>query len=552
MFKKILKIFGIIIVAGVVIFLASRILVPKVYMLYLKTTSCRGIVASDIRVKVYDANGQAISKEELTPKFYDTGATTGVFSLDKDYNPAICGIASIEDGQITLSQPVPQPLILQFFPKVEGFGQVRVFADNGGSGYTLSSGTIDLPLEAVRSRILKVEEVLRKYPVNIFRKETMDYYASAKNHLQKALTSSAPDSKEIYLALHDALWAGEGVTLDAAKSDIERNGRRPFLFGGFLSPEFEKWGEKEKSAFSSLFNFATLKTFYLRGYEQEEGQPQPQQTEAQLAWLKEKNIPAKGHPLVYMVAPNIPSWLKGGGEEIFEAMRTRILREVGKFKGQIKVWDTINEASNPNWGTQKDMVELTRLANNTTKEADPQAVRVVNINNPTGNLVGVPMFSKFVKENKLQTAFQYMKEVQKAGIDYDITGIQIYYDSLDLMEYSRLLDRYAALGKPIHISEVGVSSAPGVDKQSQYFQNASANAALGQWHGPWSEKIQADWIEQFYTMAYAKPYIKAITWLDLSDDFWPYAGLLHRDGTPKEGYTRLKNLLQSWGFASSQ
>jgi endo-1,4-beta-xylanase len=100
------------------------------------------------------------------------------------------------------------------------------------------------------------------------------------------------------------------------------------------------------------------------------------------------------------------------------------------------------------------------------------------------------------------------------------------------------------LGKPIHITELGVSSATGIDEQS-YLKDAQ-----GLWHAPWSQTIQADWIEQFYTICYSKSAIEAISWWDFTDAgcFWPFGGLLDRNMQPKEAFYRLKNLLAQWRY----
>jgi GH35 family endo-1,4-beta-xylanase len=111
-----------------------------------------------------------------------------------------------------------------------------------------------------------------------------------------------------------------------------------------------------------------------------------------------------------------------------------------------------------------------------------------------------------------------------------------------MFEINRQLDRYSKLGKPIHITELGVSSATTRDEKSYL------KAPEGLWHAPWSEKVQADWVEQFYTLCYSKPYIQAITWWDFADrgNFWPHGGLLQADMTPKEAYHRLANLIKEW------
>jgi hypothetical protein len=65
------------------------------------------------------------------------------------------------------------------------------------------------------------------------------------------------------------------------------------------------------------------------------------------------------------------------------------------------------------------------------------------------------------------------------------------------------------------------------------------------WHEMgWSERLQADWLEDFYIVSYSRPEVEAVTWWSLSDtlSFIPSGGLVHADGTPKEGVYRLQEL----------
>jgi GH35 family endo-1,4-beta-xylanase len=136
-----------------------------------------------------------------------------------------------------------------------------------------------------------------------------------------------------------------------------------------------------------------------------------------------------------------------------------------------------------------------------------------------------------------------MQACLAANVPFEATGLQLYYPNHDLLEIDKMLERFARLGKPIHITELGVPSATTEDK------NSSMVTPFGYWHQPWSETIQADWIEQFYTLCYSKSYIEAITWWDFSDQighFWAHGGLLNTEGKPKESFDRLKALLTQW------
>ncbi|MFB6216896.1 MAG: hypothetical protein ABEJ72_08025 [Candidatus Aenigmatarchaeota archaeon] len=105
-----------------------------------------------------------------------------------------------------------------------------------------------------------------------------------------------------------------------------------------------------------------------------------------------------------------------------------------------------------------------------------------------------------------------------------------------LYTVSKMLDWYSSLNRTVYI---------------QYFQ-APSNHLEGQqgyWHEPWNERVQADWIKKYYTLAYSKPYVGGINYLELKDSKWKdfKTGIFYRNGTPKRSYHKLKELIDSWG-----
>ena len=139
-------------------------------------------------------------------------------------------------------------------------------------------------------------------------------------------------------------------------------------------------------------------------------------------------------------------------------------------------------ATNPQF-SQDQLLEMTRLAADATRAADPKAVRVVN---------NCCLFAEYVAEGgtyrgkqprPLRTPLQDLRAVLKAGVDLDAIGLQVYYPEHDLFEIARMLDRFAALGKPLHVAELGVSSIAARDEQSM-----GKEPTKSYWHAPWSEE----------------------------------------------------------------
>jgi endo-1,4-beta-xylanase len=142
--------------------------------------------------------------------------------------------------------------------------------------------------------------------------------------------------------------------------------------------------------------------------------------------------------------------------------------------------------------------------------------------------------------------FRYLQDCLRAGVEFETVGLQLYYPEHDLLEIERQLDRFKAFQRSIHITELSCNSAEGLDPASM-----RPKSLVPGWHGPWTESIQADWLEAIYTLCYSKPEFEAVGWWDLADTgghFWPHGGLLHQDLTPKASYHRLLQLQERWGM----
>jgi GH35 family endo-1,4-beta-xylanase len=140
---------------------------------------------------------------------------------------------------------------------------------------------------------------------------------------------------------------------------------------------------------------------------------------------------------------------------------------------------------------------------------------------------------------------EYVRDVLAAGVRFEVIGLQMYYPGRDLFEIDRHIELFCRLGKPVHITELGVPSS-----ETPRQRKEDIHCPIARWHGrPWSETEQADWVEGYYTICYAKPEIEAITWWDFKETAWyPHGGLVHEDLRPKESYLRLERLLRGWGL----
>jgi len=221
----------------------------------------------------------------------------------------------------------------------------------------------------------------------------------------------------------------------------------------------------------------------------------------------------------------------------------RVRRCAERFKGQIDIWDVVNEA------TAYDREELKQRAPRLTQaiadmgigEYVRTAFRAARRGNPQATLI--------INDYRTDPAFadtvlsQLMDEKRKPL--YDVIGIQshMHGGSWHAARTWEVCERFARFGKPLHFTETTVVSGP---KQGSKWVTT-----------PEGEQRQAREVSEFYTVLFSHPAVEAITWWDFTDqDAWQAApaGLVRADMTPKPAYEQLHQLIKDewWTKAQTQ
>ncbi len=429
---------------------------------------------------------------------------------------------TVKEGVLRSQAPTQWPIAIALQCPVQGFGEVTLYADNRGRGFLPGDFPLVLNREFARDRYIRVTQAIDRWRRQsiVMPPSIRDRLAQSQALFQQAETHPhRPLQVRLWNeALSQALWAGEEAVLSRARQRIATTPpRHEFKFGcnAFGHPT---QGEDYDRYFTQLFNFATV-PFYWRSFEPAPNAPGFNHVDRQVNWLRNAGITPKGHPLVWFHDVGIPDWIAQQPYHAVKlALRQRILEVTQHYGDRIPYYDVINEAHDVPWANDlgysaEQFLDLTRLASEVAKEGNPHVQRIINsccLWARQVALYGPPR----------RSPYQYVRACIAAEIPFEIIGLQLYYPDQDMFEIDRLLERFIRLGKPIHITEMAVSSNTGMDEDSLL------GAARGLWHAPWTETVQADWVEQVYTLAYSKPEIEAVTWWDLSDKntFWGAAG----------------------------
>jgi endo-1,4-beta-xylanase len=480
-----------------------------------------------------------------------------IMVLDLDFMPAFEHRPMIvTSGYGCVRLPAPDgPFAICMPLAVEGFGHVYLYADNEGRAYAaeqVSGRRLNLSVEFATSRLAAVRRAEATYRAE-GTVPSADYEArmARASALLAQMRDRAGDpvgeARLAMASLCESLHAGEMLVLHHARSRIAAGPpRTDFLFGcnGF---RYASAGQEYARLFAGLYNYVTA-PFYRRGTEAKEGMRDFSKAADIAAWGMRDGLRVKGHPLIWLHDAGTPDWLKGRSHDDVLATHTDYVRDaVGRFRGRIDYWDVINEAhswNNIHGWPYEQLIDITRCAAEAAREANPEATRIVNCCFTWSEYVATGWGWDRKFDTPMRSTLQYCRDVLEAGVPFEAVGLQMYDPSRDMFEISRHIDTFCRLGKKVHITEIGISSSPEpvLRKGQIYVPNEMM------WHGrPWSETEQADWVEAFYTICYAKPEVEAVTWWDFTDgSFLAHGGMVHEDLRPKESYRRLKGLLDAW------
>ncbi len=251
----------------------------------------------------------------------------------------------------------------------------------------------------------------------------------------------------------------------------------------------------------------------------------------------------RGGPLLTFGVRSVPDWMyiwENDFESIYEAAREHVERIVGRYHKQVSSWTAVSglQADNVFGFSFEQIMELTRMVATLTKQLAPRSQVLIDLSQPWGEY--------YARNQQTVPPLLYADMAVQSGVNFDGFGLQFLvgiasedYRLRDPFQISALIDKLANLGKPLHVTALGAPSAvPAAAAGSD------AHAA-GQWHTPWSDEVQAEWLVTLCEIALSKPYVETVCLqplADAPDDILASGGLLRQDLTPKPAFARLAEM----------
>jgi hypothetical protein len=445
---------------------------------------------------------------------------------------------------------------------VEGFGYTNITADNGGHFYELPADgktkKLNLNYEFANSRVARNRlRSSRFVSQGWIASPELKAYINLSEEILRDAEKNINDAEKCAVlsqkSLMYALWASEMLELEKANYDILKNGKREgFFFGCDARSFYQMYQDKFLDLFNEVFNYANI-TFVAKGdgmmsdYQSAPGVINPATRELLIKKLAERGIKSQERLLFWFHDCCIPDWLRNMKFDELKKYAEKLTYDTMKrFGGMLHAMEVVNELHD--WAnelhlTPDQITELARLINDVAKSVAPNVKRTVNNCCPFAEYVQMQKYSGSDAKCCQRSPYKFSKDLIDAGIDFDILEQQMYYPYRDLQDSVIIMENLASLGKPMQISEIGVSGGP-TNETIKTGQVKMPNEPY-LWHRPWDEETQADWLEDNYTVYYANQNIHAINWFDFIDpgSFMENGGILRTvQGEKKESFHRLKKL----------
>jgi hypothetical protein len=404
----------------------------------------------------------------------------------------------------------------------------------------------NLNVELARARLMQI--TLKREDWSIF--EELNSFAGviseARELFIESLQKIADPAKASLLAdesLRKALLFSEKLAARHAEllltGRCKNRGLSRHSLGCSINPRLIDNLKYRKYLFE-MFGFVTIPVNWAQ-IEPEKGQYDFSSIDHCIDMLIGRRLAICAGPLLHFAPDYLPEWLceeKKEFEKIREAAYEFISRIATRYTKYIHAWRVISGMNMRNhFGFNFDqMIEMTRTACLAARSADSNSRKIVEILMPWGEY--------YAGEPGAVPPLVYADMVIQSAVSFDAFALQLHFGKgrpgmyvRDMMQISSMLDYFAPVFKPLHITGLSVPSHCDLD-------DLDCRAA-GIWHREWDQTLQSDWIEQFYKIALGKPFVNSITYSNLADaeDITVLgSGLLTKNFEPKETFLTLGKL----------
>ena len=202
------------------------------------------------------------------------------------------------------------------------------------------------------------------------------------------------------------------------------------------------------------------------------------------AFAEAHQMKVRGHNLLWF--SHNPAWLTDGHftpPELRDIMHQHIAHVAGHYAGKVFAWDVVNEAfdsrgglthsiwyDRPGTGLASQGTAYIEQAFRWAREADPNALLFYND------------YAAETMNAKSDAIYAMVTDFKRRGVPIDGVGLQMHLSLLDAARLSSLdanINRLAALGLQVHITEMDVGLPLRISEQTAGQSNPASTLASG-------------------------------------------------------------------------
>jgi hypothetical protein len=285
-----------------------------------------------------------------------------------------------------------------------------------------------------------------------------------------------------------------------------------------------------------------------REVERQEGRRDWTLSDRQIEWCRAKGLKVCAGPLLQLDRCAAPDWLylwEGEFDNLTTFATDYLRTAVSRYRGKVHLWQCSARlnATEVFSLSEEQRLRLAVLAIEVTRQTDPRAPVVLMIDQP---------WAEFMADNECDLSpLHFADALVRAELGLSGIGLEINFgyspggsQVRDVLEFSRLLDRWSLLGLPLLVMLTLPSSSaadPLARSPAQPLPYAAAGGA--------TPESQREWIEQFVPMLLAKQPVQGIFWNQLSDSVphdFAHGGLFDAAGQAKPVVEAFRNLRQQF------
>jgi hypothetical protein len=480
---------------------------------------------------------------QLDPRVWATAYVTGIEGI-----PWPC-VARRDGTQFSIEREIDESGKLHIVWPTESLGQIMLST----SSLRVSETPYHLPLELARGTVIRLRNQLfewQRLGLNV-PQDALELNEKALDQFILSATSSAdPELREksaqqsIECGLRAAnrlCHAFSGQLLDVRK---QNENRLSTLLGLNLPPALSL--ESVSDAVCTAFNLISVPVD-LAAVESSSGKRDFAAFDRQVEWARGNNLRVCCGPLVNFRRGGLPKWmvlLGEGFEGVLEAACAHAEETVNRYRGRVQLWNCatgLNVPGEMSW-TDEEVLRMAVALIQTVRRGDPRTPVLLTIDQP---------WSETLRDSADGISpLHFADALIRAELGLSGLGLELNLNSWpdgslprDLVEISRLVDRWAMLGLPLMVL-LTMPTEAGADPRCP-----AERETVSRWSSPLAGAAEPQWAEAVVRLLVAKQAVHAVVYNQATDQLpheFPHGGLWNLEGKAKPLLGKLAVLRQQF------